>query len=180
MAAADVECIGDVMSAVHNSTGATPTGSYAVFNDNTCSLMLLPSATATMNVTLRTAESDMVTVAPVLQVSVPTAANSASAAVGASVAFAPIGLINMLNPGGAIVSYSALSGPATAGDVAGPGLELVIKGHGSFLMYSSAVPAGVWLNGEPVEVQYDRFDGSVLVQIPAYTGSLVNTLVVKL
>lgn len=210
---ADVEGLHELLSSISNPAQAQATGSYAVFNDATCSLVVLPSVTTTKTVLLRPAESDMITVVPVLGLEVAAAAAGngcntiGSAAGGSYVRFAPIGLINMMNPAGAIKAYSiinpttevllspdddsaATATAAAAGkehvrsssvlSPAGPQLELVVKGHGSFLLYCSRPPATVLLNGKDVEYQYDRFDATVLVQIPAYCGSLVNTLLLQL
>ena len=83
--------------------GLTATGEYVLYRDSNTDLTLVKSAEQGVTMQLASAQSDVVTVAPVLLVS-PTASSSSSSS---KVACAVAGLINMLNPGGALKSIQA-------------------------------------------------------------------------
>jgi hypothetical protein len=80
----------------------TASGEYVLYRDSNTDLMLVKSAEQGVTLQLASAESDVVTVAPVLLLS-PTASSSSSS----KVACAVVGLVNMLNPGGALRSIQA-------------------------------------------------------------------------
>jgi hypothetical protein len=82
--------------------GLTASGEYVLYRDSNPDLTLVQSAEQGVTLQLASAESDVVTVAPVLLVS-PTARSSSSS----KVACAVVGLVNMLNPGGALRSIQA-------------------------------------------------------------------------
>lgn len=78
------------------------------------------------------------------------------------IGFAPIGLANMLNAGGAVQGFEAAR---KDGDVAA---EVAVKGAGEMVAYSSARPRLCKVNGQDAEFKYE--DGIVTVDVP-WTGS---------
>ncbi|CAO2834064.1 unnamed protein product [Amaranthus hypochondriacus] len=74
-----------------------------------------------------------------------------------SVKFAPIGLINMLNCGGAVRSYDIT-------DESEKMVRLGIKGAGEMRVFASEKPKACRVNGENAEFEYE--DSMVLVQVP--------------
>lgn len=96
----------------------------------------------------------MVTVTPVLQ--------------HQGVRAAAVGLSNMLNCGGAVLSCS-LHAPSQSQSLPGNGrssscqMDLVLKGHGSLLMYSSASPSSVHADSCSLPFKYDDQSGRLTV-----------------
>ena len=72
--------------------------------------------------------------------------------------FAPIGLVNMLNSGGAIESV----------DIGDDTIKVSVKGAGEMRVYSSVRPAACRVNGNEVEFSYEG--SMVAVQVP-WSGS---------
>ncbi|XP_062221067.1 galactinol--sucrose galactosyltransferase-like [Phragmites australis] len=83
-----------------------------------------------------------------------------------AIKFAPIGLANMLNTGGAVQAFETEKGAAGAVTV-----EVAVKGAGEMVAYSSASPKSCMVNGEEVEFAYK--DGMVIVDVP-WSGSSSN------
>ena len=92
------------------------------------------------------------------------------------VRFAPLGLMNMLNPGGAVLSCQLSPGSSSASK--GPGreeevvsssasavAELSVRGNGSLLFYSSEQPRDVLVEGLPRDWQHNADDGALTVQL---------------
>ena len=77
---------------------------------------------------------------------------------------AAIGLINMLNAGGA-VTFLELGGSSssTASLIARIGL----KGFGTFLAYASVKPTAVAVNGTETHFEWAERQGAVRVEVPA-------------
>ncbi|KAL6960561.1 galactinol--sucrose galactosyltransferase [Sarracenia purpurea var. burkii] len=75
-----------------------------------------------------------------------------------SVQFAPIGLVNMLNTGGAIQSVEFNDG-AGAGSV-----QVGVKGTGEMRVFASEKPKSCRINGKGVEFSYEGF--MVVIQVP--------------
>lgn len=75
-----------------------------------------------------------------------------------SIQFAPIGLVNMLNSGGAIQSFEAEEFEA----------KIEVKGAGEMKAFSSVRPAACLINGEETEFLYE--DQVVTLQVP-WSGS---------
>jgi hypothetical protein len=96
---------GSILAAgVQLGGGLTASGEYVLYRDSNTDLTLVKSAEQGVTMQLASAQSDVVTVAPVLLLS-PTASSSSSSS--SKVACAVVGLINMLNPGGALKSIQA-------------------------------------------------------------------------
>ena len=92
--------------------------------------------------------------------------------------FAPLGLMNMLNPGGAVLSCQL--GPASSSAPERPGPEdevsssgdlvaaqLSVQGNGSLLLYSSQRPRDVLVEGLPRDWQHKAESGALTVQLDA-------------
>ena len=77
-----------------------------------------------------------------------------------SVEFAPIGLVNMLNSGGAIESVTYVSNRVRVG----------VKGTGEMRVFASEKPSECYINGENVEFKYE--ERMVIVQVPWPAASL--------
>lgn len=100
--------------------------------------------------------SAVVTVAPVLQ--------------HQGIRAAAVGLSNMLNSGGAVLSCS-LHSPSQSESLPGNGrssscqLDLVVKGHGTLLMYSNASPSSVHVHSCNLPFEYDDQSGRLTVSL---------------
>ena len=83
---------------------------------------------------------------------------------------AAVGLSNMLNSGGAVLSCS-LHSPSQDSSPPGNGrsslcqLDLVVKGHGTLLLYSNASPSSVQADSCNLPFQYDDERGRLMVSL---------------
>lgn len=75
---------------------------------------------------------------------------------GKSVEFAPIGLVNMLNTGGAVESLDFDEGRNFA--------EVGVRGSGEMRVFASERPRACRIDGEEVDFEYE--EGMVVVQVP--------------
>jgi len=73
-----------------------------------------------------------------------------------SLKFAPIGLVNMLNNGGAIQSFEYLE----AQDL----VQVGIRGAGEMRVYASEKPRACGIDGKEVDFEYEEF--MVVIQVP--------------
>ena len=78
------------------------------------------------------------------------------------VQFAPIGLVNMLNTGGAIQSVEF------GDEMSEVAVKIAVKGAGEMKVYSSERPAGCRINGEEARFVYE--ESMVTVEVP-WSGS---------
>ena len=96
---------------------------------------------------------------------------------------APLGLTNMLNPGGAVLSFSladerqqrllrrksedgaGASGNNGSAPARGAIAHLLVKGNGYLLLAASDAPRRVLLDGVPVPFTHDAAAGSVYVDL---------------
>lgn len=98
----------------------------------------------------------MVTIAPVLQ--------------HQGIRAAAVGLSNMLNSGGAVLSCS-LHSPSQDSSPPGNGhssscqLDLAVKGHGILLLYSNAAPSAVHADSCKLPFEYDDQSGRLVVSL---------------
>ncbi|GER47969.1 raffinose synthase [Striga asiatica] len=107
--------------------------------------LILSEASGTVGLSLDPFHFELITVGPV------------RALPGGSVQFAPIGLVNMLNSGGAVQSI--------AFDERSEGVVRVgVKGSGEMRIYASEKPVECKVNGEGVEFVYEG--GMVAVNVP--------------
>lgn len=102
----------------------------------------------TVELTLEPFNYELLVVAPVSRV------------VERDVGFAPIGLANMLNAGGAVQGLECGVGE----------VEVAVKGAGQMVAYSSARPAMCKVDGVEAEFVYSGEDGLVTVDVP-WSGS---------
>ncbi|KXZ42609.1 hypothetical protein GPECTOR_130g570 [Gonium pectorale] len=159
------------------STGATAANGggrddeFVVFSRNSGVMMVLRGDEG-VQVTLRSAEADVLTVAPMARTG--------------DVSFACVGLANMVNGGGAVRSLTHGSvRPASPASVTGGGaavshhaasfgakevaFTLTVRGHGDVLAYCSREPDVVLLNGARLqpEVSYSFAPGAVVAPVAA-------------
>ena len=119
----------------------------------------------------------MVTVAPMLR--------------SAQIAVAVIGLSNLLNCGGAILSCELLSAHdvsqrktnSTSHRSNGKSpmcrLQLLIKGHGSLLLYSSQPPSAVSVGGEKVVHTHEIDSGELAITLEGDAEELHHEVVIE-
>lgn len=81
---------------------------------------------------------------------------------------AAIGLVNMLNAGGAVLEASG--SPGSSGGGGGGGLSASLRGAGRMLLYASARPVRVALDGADVAFEYQQGEGAVRFDVPATAG----------
>jgi raffinose synthase len=112
-------------------------------------LVRLPRG-ATLPVTLKALEYELFHVCPVR-------------AVAPGVAFAPVGLLDMFNAGGAVEECDAVSDDDEAG---GAAVALRVRGCGRFGAYCSRRPVKCSLDRADVEFSYDADTGLVVVDVP--------------
>ena len=93
----------------------------------------------------------MLTIAPVLQ--------------HEGVRAAAVGLSNMLNSGGAVLSCSLHSPSQDTGNGHSSScqLDLVVKGHGTLLLYSDASPSSVHADSCKLPFEYNDESGRLMV-----------------
>ena len=119
---------------------------YALYSDANDSLTRI-RVDEGVSISLASGKSDVVTVAPVFSV-----------AVGFQVAC--IGLINMLNAGGAVLDVKL--GNASSGSAQ---CEVLVKGFGQLLFFVSAAPTRVTLNDRDLRFEYDERGKRLLVSV---------------
>lgn len=106
--------------------------------------LILSERSSTINICLEPFEFELVTVSPIMTLAKK------------SVQFAPIGLINMLNSGGALQSLDFDDGANS--------VQVGVKGTGELRVFASENPVACTLNGENVAFGYE--DYMVVVQVP--------------
>ncbi|CAI0455166.1 unnamed protein product [Linum tenue] len=107
-----------------------------------------PMSIEGVQVSLEPFEFELITVSPVTVLA------------GKSVQFAPIGLVNMLNSGGAIRSVEYRDGL----------VEMGVKGAGEMVVFASEKPASCKVDGGEVEFKYDGC--LVTVEVPWSSAAL--------
>lgn len=121
-----------------------------------------------VEVQLGKAGSDLVWVAPLQQ--------------SAGVSFAPLGLVEMFNGGGAVLSASLLPGHQRAAAAAAAAVSsggpaavaaLQVRGCGRFLAYSSARPKSVLLNLTPHNFSWDEFTHRLEFEVAQHSEDLM-------
>lgn len=168
------------------------TGQYVLFTDSSSQLVVGQGLHQGCTLELRAAESEIVTVAPVLELA------DACGSGSSSVQCAVVGLVNMLNPGGTVLSVRAsqqqqqqlrtsdgsnncgsgtdsgswvMPVASAAADVPASestaALLVQFVGCGELLFFASAAPARVELDGEVVGFSYDARSSRLGVVVPA-------------
>ena len=133
--------------------------SYVLYSDLEGSLTLVTSDEG-IHISLASGKSDIVTVAPVLSV-----------AVGFKVAC--VGLVNMLNAGGAVMDVKL--GTARSGSVQ---CEVVVKGCGQLLLYATSAPSHVTSSDRVLEFEYAEKRKRLLIDLPE-ASELQTTILVE-
>ncbi|MCV2423668.1 hypothetical protein LNV47_24090 [Paucibacter sp. DJ4R-1] len=129
---------------LHNVSDTTWTGDAILYSHLGGKPLYLPR-NATLPITLNSKEYEVYTVVPVKEL-----ANRAT--------FAPIGLINMFNAGGAIKQLKYESEKSRT-------VELKVRGCGSFGAYLSVRPRKITVDGEEVEFGYEELCGFVTLTL---------------
>ncbi|KAI5559799.1 hypothetical protein BDE02_16G002100 [Populus trichocarpa] len=143
---ADVEYFEEV-------SGKLWTGDCAIYSFHKGSVSRLPKEEK-FGVGLQTLECDVFTVSPIK-------------VYYQRIEFAPIGLMNMYNSGGAIESVEQCGDPSSYNGR----IHIKGRGAGSFGGYSSVKPKGCSINGEEEEMKYGEEDKLVTVTIDASNNS---------
>lgn len=128
------------------ATAGSESGRWALWDDSSSTLTTL-SKDDTYPVWLEGQRSTIITIAAIGERN--------------GVRFAPIGLTNMFNAGGAVTAYHS---PA---DNSSAFATLQVKGHGEFLMYADRSPSRVELDGSDLPVTFDATTSAAYVEIPA-------------
>ncbi|KAF8414301.1 hypothetical protein HHK36_002303 [Tetracentron sinense] len=132
-------------------SGKSWTGDCAVFAFNTGSLSRLPH-TESLNVSLKVLQCNVFTISPIK-------------IYNQKVQFAPIGLVDMYNSGGAIEAIEFFS------DSSNCGISIKGRGSGRFGAYSSAKPKFLSVNKKEEEFKFKSDDNFLTTMIPAGTSS---------
>ncbi|KAL4457908.1 hypothetical protein ABPG75_012773 [Micractinium tetrahymenae] len=151
---------------------------YAVWSDKLTELRILEGRDDFWRLSVRGGGGhDLITISPVLQSLgyKPGSSGRSSGGHGtaaAGVAVAPIGLVNMMNAGGAVLAAElaepeANGGHANGSEPAGPELRILLRGAGRFLLYASRPPAAVLLDGQPAGgVEWEERSGALFFAVP--------------
>ena len=132
---------------------ASPTGRWAAWSDarraavEVCADGASPDASR-LTVSLRRAQSDVITLAPVH--ALPCGARAAA-----------LGVTAMLNAGGT-VRAAAPAGPSA--------FRITVRGRGLLAVWCDAPPGGATCDGESVSVAYDREAALAVVDLPPWGG----------
>ncbi|KAL0042463.1 hypothetical protein WJX79_000575 [Trebouxia sp. C0005] len=129
--------------------GSTPQH-FAMWSDRTQALVLSAHQEDGLTVRLAAGASDVVTVAPIF-------------GVGTAVQVACIGLVNMLNAGGSVLSVKLQE---RQGNRKGIFCEVLVKGTGSLVLYASAPPADAHGNGAGLRHSYNDHQKKLTVEVP--------------
>ncbi|KAH9320819.1 hypothetical protein KI387_015458 [Taxus chinensis] len=139
----DVEFLGDVADAEWN-------GDCAIYAHNTGSLTRL-SRTGSLTVSLKVLEYEVYTVSPIMDYN-------------RTVCFAPLGLIDMYNAGGAIESSEYFDEDDKCI------IKMTVRGCGRFGAYTSKKPTWCVVNMKQVEHSYESAKCLLTFIIPTYVG----------
>ena len=123
---------------------------FAMWSDRTQALILSAHQEDGMTIRLAAGASDVVTVAPIF-------------GVGTAVQVACIGLINMLNAGGSVLSVKLQEGQ---GNRKGIFCEVLVKGAGSLVLYASAPPVDAHGNGAGLRHSYSDHQKKLTIEMP--------------
>ncbi|EXB64620.1 hypothetical protein L484_017952 [Morus notabilis] len=130
-------------------SGTHWTGDCAVFSFSSGSLSRLPKDES-LNITLKVLQCDVLTVSPIK-------------VYHQNIEFAPIGLVNMYNSGGAVERIDFFS------DSSNNEIRIVGRGTGSFGAYSTTKPKHCSINSTSEEFKYRSEDNLLTVTIPDAT-----------
>ncbi|KAL6638101.1 hypothetical protein ACP70R_025673 [Stipagrostis hirtigluma subsp. patula] len=142
----------DDVDAIAQVAGAGWGGDVVVYAHRSRELVRLPRG-ATLPVTLKVLEFELFHVCPVREVA-------------PGVAFAPVGLLDMFNSGGAVEQCEARAADGGEAGKAAAAAVLRVRGCGRFGAYCSRRPARCTLDAAEVEFSYDADTGLVVLDIP--------------
>ena len=139
----------DIQGLTNPSATAISTHTFVIYSDLTQQLTV---ATHDDGVTVRLAakQSDVLTVAPLL-------------GAGSDVQLACVGLMNMLNAGGAILEVHMNDGRESWKAAS---CQALVKGCGELLVYASAPPSEVSSNGAALLFTYDAQQKKLVIHVP--------------
>ncbi|PON57674.1 Glycosyl hydrolase [Parasponia andersonii] len=132
-------------------SGTQWTGDCAVFSFNSGSLSRLLK-NESLSITLKILQCDVLTVSPIK-------------VYNKNIEFAPIGLINMYNSGGAVERVDFFS------DSSNCGIRIKGRGPGSFGAYTSTEPKSCSVNSKSEGFKYRSEDNLLTVTIPVTAGN---------
>jgi raffinose synthase len=136
---------------------------FALYSDQRRALSVVDAAGGGVEVEVAGGGGcDLITVSPIAR--------------AGGVLFAPVGLVDMLNCGGAVLASALEEGGAGAGAGAGAAAALRVKGGGQFLAFASHRPAAVEVGGAAVEFGYH---GQQLTFAVAAEGSATSECTVR-
>ncbi|KAG5514134.1 hypothetical protein RHGRI_035510 [Rhododendron griersonianum] len=124
------------------STKLGEAGEYAVYLNQAEKLILTTPKSDPIQMTVMPSTFEIFTFVPVMNL-------------GRTTKFAPIGLTNMFNSGGAIEGLDYIE----------TGVKIQVKGGGNLLAFSSGYPKKCWLNGADVGFNWSG-DGKLTVGLP--------------
>ena len=135
---------------------------FALYSDQTQALILSTHQQDGMSVRLPAGQSDVITVAPLF-------------GQGSAVQVACIGLVNMLNAGGSVLSVKLQDGQ---GSRKGIFCEVLVKGSGNLVMYTSLAPVDAVGNGSGLRSSYSDHEKKLTVEVPV-AADLQTTVIVR-
>ncbi|KAG2609742.1 hypothetical protein PVAP13_4KG228433 [Panicum virgatum] len=165
----------DVHHISEASTDPEWNGDCAVYRHASGDLVLLPNGAA-LPISLKVLEHDILTVSPIKDLA-------------PGFRFAPIGLVDMFNSGGAVdgLTYHLLDGSklldgngSTSGSEAVGLVCMEVRGCGRFGAYSSVRPRKCMMGSSELEFSYDSSSGLVTLQLEAMPKERVHKIVVEL
>lgn len=122
---------------------------YALYSDSK-KCLTLSELDEGLFISLASGSSDIVTVAPIFTS-------------GSSLQLACIGLVNMLNAGGAVLDVKLVGKQSNSKAVS---CEVCVKGCGQLLLYASLVPVKVTYADTDVDFEYQEDVKQLVVRIP--------------
>ncbi|CAN6202362.1 unnamed protein product [Urochloa humidicola] len=165
----------DVHHIAEASTDPEWNGDCAVYHHAGGDLVILPNG-AVLPISLKVLEHDVLTVSPIKDLA-------------PGFRFAPIGLVDMYNSGGAVegLTYHLLDGAklldgngSTSGSEAVGLVCMEVRGCGRFGAYSSVRPRKCMMGSSELEFSYDSSSGLVTLQLEAMPKERVHKIVVEL
>ncbi|CAN6179149.1 unnamed protein product [Urochloa humidicola] len=165
----------DVHHISEASTDPEWNGDCAVYRHASGDLVVLPNGAA-LPISLKVLEHDILTVSPIKDLA-------------PGFRFAPIGLVDMFNSGGAVegLTYHLLDGAkmldgngSTSGSEAVGLVCMEVRGCGRFGAYSSVRPRKCMMGSSELEFSYDSSSGLVTLQLEAMPKERVHKIVVEL
>ncbi|KAK8454939.1 hypothetical protein SEVIR_4G054800v4 [Setaria viridis] len=165
----------DVHHISEASTDPEWNGDCAVYRHANGDLVVLPNGTA-LPISLKVLEHDILTVSPIKDLAL-------------GFRFAPIGLVDMFNSGGAVegLTYHLLDGAklvdgngSTSGSEAVGLVCMEVRGCGRFGAYSSVRPRKCMMGSSELEFSYDSSSGLLTLQLEDMPKERVHKIVVEL